>query len=224
MVNRPEADAIQAVVFDMDGLMFNTEEIYDEVGSILLRKRGREFTRDLKRKIMGRQNFQAMEILIQECDLHDTPAALARESEGLYLELLPQHIRRLRGLESLLSSLEARKIPKAVATSSSRKLATETLGIFDLEPRFEFVLTGDDVTRGKPDPEIYLAASQKLETPPNLILVLEDSINGTKAAVAAGMFTVAIPSIDWNEGDFDHVNHVLEALDSPMLGRLLGFY
>jgi HAD superfamily hydrolase (TIGR01509 family) len=208
----------------MDGLMFNTEEIYDEVGSILLCKRGREFTRDLKRKIMGRQNFQAMEILIHECDLHDTPETLARESEGLYLELLPQHIRRLRGLESLLSSLESRKIPKAVATSSSRKLATETLGIFDLETRFEFVLTGDDVTRGKPDPEIYLAASHKLEKPPNLILVLEDSINGTKAAVAAGMFTVAIPSLDWNEGDFDHVNHVLEALDSPMLGRLLGFY
>ncbi|MBX3419246.1 MAG: HAD-IA family hydrolase [Pirellulaceae bacterium] len=212
---------IQAVVFDMDGLMFNTEDIYDRVGATLLARRGHEFTLDLKRRMMGRQNREALQIMIDFCDLKDSVLELNHESNTLFLDMLPQQIEKLPGLEDLLNWLEQTRIPKAVATSSSRVLAEAALGHFDLIPRFEFVLTGDDVKRGKPDPEIYFAAADRLNVTTTRMLVLEDSVNGTRAAVAAGAVTIAVPGHHQDDGEFSHVRHIARALNAPVVWELL---
>ncbi|MEZ6095046.1 MAG: HAD-IA family hydrolase [Pirellulaceae bacterium] len=213
--------SVSAVVFDMDGLMFNTEEIYDQVGATMLEKRGHRFTQELKRKMMGRQHLEALEVLRQHCELDESAQDLVAETEALFIDLLPRRIEMMRGLAALLDMLEYRSIRKAVATSSSRRLAELALGHFNLVPRFEFVLTGDDVSRGKPDPEIYLTAAGRLGVSPESTVVLEDSINGTLAATAAGMITIAIPSQPIQDGDFAHVKWVLEGLDSPMLESVI---
>ena len=212
---------VQAVVFDMDGLMFNTEDIYDRVGKSLLERRGHEFTLDLKRRMMGRQNREALQIMIDHCCLRDSVEHLNQESNSLFLGMLRANIQMLQGLERLLDWLEQHQIPKAVATSSSRVLAEASLGCFDLIPRFEFVLTGDDVTRGKPDPEIYLNAAGRLRVSPNRMLVLEDSLNGSRAAVSAGAITVAIPGPHNAEDEYGHVHHVAKTLDAPVIWTLL---
>jgi HAD superfamily hydrolase (TIGR01509 family) len=126
------------------------------------------------------------------------------------------------GLVEVLEAIEKAGIPKAIATSSSRRLATETLNTFALIPRFEFVITGDDVVRGKPDPEIYLAAAERLRLQPAEIMVLEDSVNGSLAASRAGMFTVAIPSRPAANGDFDHANAILTALSAAFIEQSFG--
>ena len=158
--------SLRAVVFDMDGLMFNTEDVYDQVGSILLERRGRSFTREIKMSIMGLPGPRAYEVLRQRCQLQDSVEQLSSESDAIFLELLPSEIAMMPGLESLLTFLEAKSIPKAIATSSNRQLATFALAQFDLEPRFEFVLTGDDIENGKPNPDIYLLAAKKLKVAP----------------------------------------------------------
>ena len=219
----PEFSA-KAVVFDMDGLMLNTEDLYDVVGSQLLARRGLTFSQYLKRAMMGRKATEAFAVLRAECGLTDSIDSLIIESDELMCHVLDSgdHLALMPGLSPLLELLEAKTIPKAVATSSSRQFAERVLGAFDLAQRFEFVLCGDDVRQGKPNPEIYLAAAARLAISPTEMIVLEDSVLGSRAAVAAGAFTVAVPSQQTLSGDFDHVHLVVTSLESADLTRLFG--
>ncbi len=221
---RPPEISVKAVVFDMDGLMLNTEDLYDVVGSRLLARRGLLFSHDIKRSMMGRKATEAFEVLRTNCGLADSVDSLITESDELMRQLLDSgdHLAQMPGLGQLLAFLEAKRIPKAVATSSSRKFADRVLGNFNLTQRFEFVLCGDDVLQGKPNPEIYLTAAARLAISATEMLVLEDSVLGSQAAVAAGAFTVAVPSQPTLTGDFDHVQLVVTSLESAELTRLFG--
>ena len=112
------------------------------------------------------------------------------ESDAIFLGILDAQLEPMSGLIELLAALEQANIPKAIATSSRRSFSQRILGKFGFEPRFKFLITGDDVTDGKPHPEIYLKAAEKLGVLPAEMLVLEDSQNGCRAAVAAGAFAV----------------------------------
>lgn len=213
---------MRAVVFDMDGLMFNTEDVYTSVGSELLRRRGYEFTAELKHGMMGLRPQPAFELVIRECHLTESWQELAAESNRLFLELLDDRLRPMPGLMTLLDALEKAGIPKAIGTSSGRELVNACLGPFDLERRFQFVLTAEDVVHGKPDPEIYRTAARRLATPPEEIVVLEDSQNGCLAAAAAGTCVVAVPGDHSRQHDFSMAALVVDSLDDPRLYRLLG--
>lgn len=215
---------VRAVVFDMDGTMFNTEDIYDRSGSELLGRRGMEFTKELKLRMMGLQTRKAIEVMRDACGLDDSVDDLLEESDSIFLNLLTQHIAKMRGLDELLLELERRELPKAVATSSVRKLAEVALGHFDLIPRFEFVLTSESVVKGKPEPDIYLLAAEKLGLEPANILVLEDSHIGSFAAAAAKTITVAVPNQHTACQDFAHADHVVDGLDSEVILELLNTY
>lgn len=185
---------IRAVAFDMDGLMFNTEDLYDIVGEQLLNRRGQSFTTELKLAMMGLPGNDAFAVMKKRCGLDDPVESLAAECEGLFEDLLPSKIEMMPGLEELLSLLESRGISKGIATSSHARFADRALGMFDLKPRFEFVLTSESVTNGKPHPEVYLSAASRLGVEPAEMLVLEDSVHGSNAGIAAGAVTIAIPS------------------------------
>jgi len=208
---------IKAVAFDMDGLMFNTEDLYDEVGEILLGRRGQSFDRELKMAMMGLPGTDAFEIMRTRCGLADSVTQLQSECDEIFSDMLPAKIQTMPGLELLLDLLENRKIPKCVATSSHRQFAARALGAFDLEPRFKFVLTAEDVTLGKPHPEVYLAAASRLNVEPESMLVLEDSFTGSSAAAAAGAFTIAVPTKHSLDMDFSHVDHIASRLDDEAI-------
>ena len=213
---------VSAVAFDMDGLMFNTEDLYDEVGDILLQRRGYRFKRDLKLKMMGLPGPVAFEVMRQWHSLPDSVEQLQRECHEIFSGLLPGRIETMPGLMELLGLVESLGLPKCVATSSHRQFAQQALGTFSLETRFEFVLTADDVERGKPHPDIYLEAANRLNVLPTEMLVLEDSFTGSSAAVAAGALTIAVPT-EHSEGmDFSHVDHVAESLHDPLIRDVLG--
>ncbi len=184
---------LRAVVFDLDGLMFNTEDLYIEVGSQLLRRRGREFTKPLLDAMMGRPSPVALQIMIDWHKLDATVTELERETDALFPTVLDQGLQTMPGLLELLDALEHAGIPKAVATSSRLSYVREVLGRFELVPRFAFLLTAEDVQHGKPDPEVYQTACRHLALEPDQVMVLEDSENGCRAAVAAGTFAVAVP-------------------------------
>jgi HAD superfamily hydrolase (TIGR01509 family) len=217
-----QQDPIRAVVFDLDGLMFNTEELYDEVGDMLLRRRGHRFSTQLKRRMMGRPGRVALQIMIDDHGLDTTVAQLQAESDELFADILPTRLAPMPGLVQLLDALEAAAIPKAIATSSGRAFTEQVLAKFDYQPRFEFLLTAEDVVQGKPAPEIYQTAARKLDVPPAQLLVLEDSENGCRAGIAAGATTVAIPGDDNRHHDFDGVALVADSLADRRLYRILG--
>jgi HAD superfamily hydrolase (TIGR01509 family) len=211
------SDRLSAVVFDLDGLMFNTEALYQQVGTELLARRGKRFEAELLDRIMGRQNAVALRIMIDWHGLSDTVPILAEESEQIFAGILDEQLECMPGLVPLLAALEAAGVPKAIATSSSRRFVDNVLGRFDFAPRFDFILTSEDVIEGKPNPEIYEKAAAQFGLPPRQVMVLEDSENGCRAAVAAGTFAVAVPGGHSRKHDFCGAHFIAESLADPRI-------
>jgi HAD superfamily hydrolase (TIGR01509 family) len=212
----------RAAIFDMDGLMFNTEDVYYEVGTQLMRRRGRQYTRELSDAVMGRPPQVCFETMIGWHGLDDRWEAMAAESEDLFVALLDDYLAPMPGLLKLLDALEAAGIPKAICTSSSRHVLTAVLSRFQMEPRFLFTLTAEDIIHGKPHPKIYLKAAARLGLPPEQIVVLEDSQTGCRAAADAGAIVVAVPGEHSRNQDFSVASLVIESLDDPQLHAFLG--
>lgn len=212
---------IKALAFDLDGLMVNTEDIYDLVCDELLGKRGHQFSRELKLKMMGRPGYVAIRIMKDELGLSESIMDLQEEVAHLFHELMPRSVQTLPGLDTLLDFVDELGIPKCVATSSFRQHAFRVLEECNLTSRFDFVLTSEDVTNGKPHPEIYLLAAQKHQVIPREMLVLEDSVHGTRAGVDSGSVTVAIPGKHSQDCDYSHVEHRASTLADELIFELL---
>ncbi|MEM7312423.1 MAG: HAD family phosphatase [Planctomycetota bacterium] len=212
---------IQAVAFDLDGLMFNTEMVYDRVGEIMLERRGKTLDPEVVAKMMGRQSQIALQIMIDSYGLGDTVPQLEEEAEELFLGLIVDLAAPMPGLMELLDQLEMLQIPKAITTSSRWKAVEPLLKMANLEDRFAFRLTAEDVTNSKPDPEIYLKATAKFHVAAEQLLVLEDSMVGCQAAVAAGATVVAVPSKYIDHHDFSGAEAVVESLETREIYALV---
>jgi HAD superfamily hydrolase (TIGR01509 family) len=153
--------------------------------------------------------------------LDATVEQLLAETDEVFPPILQARLAMMPGLSELLATLEAAGVPKAVATSSRRSFVTTVLGRFDLEPRFQFVLTAEDVVEGKPNPEIYLTAARRFGISPSEALVLEDSENGCRAAVRAGTIAVAVPGGHSLRHDFTGARLVADSLADRRLYELL---
>lgn len=212
---------IRGVVFDLDGLMFNTEEVFHQAGDELLKRRGHRMSRELLSRMMGRRAHESFAMLVAELELLETEDALLAESETIFEAMLETRLAPMPGLFELLDELEARGLPKAVATSSARPYLDRILTRFGILERFQFTFTAGDVTHGKPHPEIYLKAAQRLKLAATDLMVFEDSETGSKAAAAAGAFVVAVPHDYSRDHDFSHVHHVAQGLSDPFIRRVL---
>lgn len=208
-------------MFDLDGLMFNTEELYQSVGGELLRRRGLKFTSQLLDKMMGRPGSVALQIMIDEHALSATVDDLTRETDEIFPAILDARLAMMPGLANLLVALEAAGVPKGIATSSRRSFVSDVLRRFALEPRFRFVLAAEDVVDGKPHPEIYLKAAARFGVPPARMMVLEDSQNGCRAAVASGAIAVAVPGGHSHTHDFSGARLVAATLADRRIYELL---
>lgn len=214
--------ALRAVVFDLDGLMFNTEDLYQEVGATILARRGKTWTAELLDAMMGRPGRESLRIMIDWHSMECTVEDLSRETDEIFADILPHRLSTMPGLLELLDALETVPLDKAIATSSGRAFLEEVLGRFSLLPRFRFALTAEDVVQGKPEPEIYLTAARRLELTPAQMMVLEDSQNGCRAAVRAGAFAVAVPGGPSLRHDFTGARFVAESLHDPRIYAALG--
>ncbi len=212
---------ISAVAFDMDGLMFSTEDVYWKTASTVLGRRGHEYNDEVAHDVMGRPPKYCFEKMIEYYGLTEDWETLHAESEETFVKLLDGGFSMMPGLPELLDRIEEKGIPKAVCTSSSRRVAREVLGRAGLLPRFEFVLAFEDIVHGKPDPEIYLKAAAQFDVTPDRMLVLEDSVSGCHAARQAGALTVAVLADHNRTLDFSHASRIAQRLDDPEIFRLL---
>jgi beta-phosphoglucomutase-like phosphatase (HAD superfamily) len=150
---------IRAVVFDMDGIMFNTEDLFHLTGHEVIRRRGKVAKPEMFHRMMGRRAQDAFTAMIEVMELSDTIPQLQAESESVFDQLLEQQLATMPGLFEILQVIEERLLPKGVATSSERRYMERLLNRFELLPRFHTTLTAEDVRNGKPHPEIYLKAA-----------------------------------------------------------------
>ncbi len=212
---------IRAVVFDLDGLMFDTEALFYRVSCEALAARGKSFTRDMMQAMLGRRAVDVGHSLKALFGLDEPAEALLAEVRQRFFALVDTAVHPTPGLFALLDHLARRKLPLAVATSSRRAYADRLLTQHGLAERFQFILASEDVTRGKPDPEIYRLAAERFAVPAGSLLVLEDSPAGLAAARAAGAFAVGVP----HEHSPAHALHdadlVVSRLDEPAVLKLI---
>jgi HAD superfamily hydrolase (TIGR01509 family) len=184
---------VSAVVFDLDGLMFDTEALFFRVSSDVLASRGKSFTAEIMQAMIGRRSAEVGHLLKTLAGLDEPVEVLLGEIRERFRAQVDHAVHPTPGLFVLLEHLGRRAIPLAVATSSSRGYAVQLLSGHGLANRFAFVLASEDVTRGKPDPEIYRRAADRFGIPPGAMLVLEDSPAGLAAAKSAGAVAVGVP-------------------------------
>lgn len=212
---------VRAVALDMDGLLFDTERIYWQVGDIILGRRGKRYCTELQQRMMGRIGINAVQQMVDFHELSDTPEALLAESDELYGDLLGDLLRPMPGLEVWIGKLKMSGVPFALTTSSRRRWVDVIFSDIPWRDSLAFMLTGDDVINGKPHPEMYLTAAKEFGIPPENMLVLEDSGNGCASGVAAGAQTVAVPNDHTRQQDFTGAVLIAESLADARLWKKL---
>lgn len=187
---------IEAVIFDMDGIMFDTEHLMIRELERTAREFGYSGTEKIAEEIMG-TNAQAVRRTFLRHYGADFPydRFMAFRQERIDREIRENGVPLKPGLFELLRYLRENGYGAAVATSTSRKHALEYIRSTGAEPYFQKIICGDMLEKSKPDPEIYLTAAAALGRDPQVCMALEDSPNGIRSAHAAGMAAVMVPDM-----------------------------
>lgn len=219
----PAPWAIRSVVFDLDGLLIDTEPIFEEAARLLLARRNKPLIEDVMRAMMGAPAREVLPLFRDRHGLTESLEELASEyRECFFAALGAQPVKLMPGAMALLDRLERRGLPHAIATSSTAAYVERVMKPYPILHRFTFVLSADDVTRGKPDPEIYQKAAERFGHAPAEMLVLEDSVNGLRAAKAAGARCIVVPHAMVDVALVKEADAIVPALDAPQLLELLG--
>ena len=189
---------IKGVVFDMDGLMFDTENLTCLLQKRIFDKRGIAPDYDLEwyKQTVGKRTEDIEGLFKDLCGGDFDFADFRAECREVYEEYTEKHgVPVKRGLFELLDLLKEKQIKTALATSTAKPSAVRTLRISGTLPYFDALVCAEDVQRGKPYPDPFLKAAEKLGLKPESCLALEDSVNGIKSAYSAGMITVMVPDL-----------------------------
>ncbi|KAJ9076873.1 hypothetical protein DSO57_1022077 [Entomophthora muscae] len=203
-------------IFDMDGLLLDTERVYSEVTSEIVGRYGKEFTWELKSKMMGRVGSEAAELLVKELQIPLTAEEYLNERNQKHIAKFPT-CRPLPGVERFIKHLKKNGIPIAVGTSSHRHAydlkVSQNQELFSL---FDAIVVGDhpSIVNGKPAPDIFIEAARQIGNPdPSNCLVFEDAPVGVEAGTRAGMHVIWIPDPRLQES-LSHLPNALQTLNS----------
>lgn len=194
----PQALALkpfEAVIFDMDGTILDTETVFKAIVFEVCTELGFEMTEEVHLGMVGSSHERSSELLAEAFGV-SFPYALFNEKCGVVMrQRMHEAVPVKLGAREILAELRDRGVPAAIATSSRRVHAELHLGNAGLIGMFDAIVTRDDVVNPKPDPEPYLTAASRLGIDPCVCLALEDSHSGVRAAHAAGMQTVMVPDL-----------------------------
>jgi len=184
---------IDAVVFDLDGVLLDTEELWDEARRQLAEERGGRWHEQAQRAMMGMSSPEWSRYMHDEIGLPDPPEEIAaevvRRLEELYRERLPVIPGAIEAVRRL-----GQRWPLGVASSSNRPLIDLFIELTGTAALFQATVSSEEVARGKPAPDVYLEAARRLGVDPGRAVAIEDSENGIRSAAAAGMHVIATPN------------------------------
>lgn len=193
-------DLIRAVLFDLDGTMVDNMPYHVEAWIEMGRKLGHELTREhIQREFSGRKNEELIPSLVGRPLDASEIQQLSEEKEARYRELFAPHLRLLAGLETLLDRLAARGIAVGIATAAPANNRDFVLERSGLTGRISVIVGAEQVKRGKPAPDLFLAAARQLGCEPKATLVFEDAVLGVQAGRAAGMTVCGVTTSEPSE-------------------------
>ena len=205
---------IQAVIFDMDGVLFDTERLGLAQQLKACREVGYPVTEGLLMRTMGSSMAAGREIMLGALG-PDFPyeKMIGRWTELMYEDMAKDGIPQKDGVREVLEVLKDRGIKAAVATSNNRSIVENYMRLAGLNDAFDAVICGDSIEKSKPAPDIYLAAAKKLGAEPSRCMGVEDSVNGVKSVRAAGMICVMVPDlVPYTKELAPYVDHCVPAL------------
>jgi HAD superfamily hydrolase (TIGR01509 family) len=191
---------IQAVVFDMDGVLIASEELWDEVREAYVRERGGRYDDKVQRAMMGMSSTEWSQYLHDVAGVPDEPATINDEVVRRMLESYRERLPLIDGAIEVVQRLAARW-PLGLASSSNRPLIDAVLLVAGLAPFFTTTVSSEEVERGKPAPDVYLEAARRLGVDAARCAAVEDSHGGIRSAKAAGMRVIAIPNPSYPPDD-----------------------
>ncbi len=214
---------ICAVVFDLDGVLVDSEQVWDAVREELARERGGRWHPGAQRAMMGMSSPEWSAYMHEQIGLRETPAEINATVVERMLERYAGGPPWLPGaLEAVAAMAERYRL--GLASSSNRVLIDVVLAAGGIAALFEAVVSSEEVARGKPAPDVYLEAARRLRLSPSACVAVEDSHNGIASAKAAGMACVAIPNAHFPPGEAlgqaDLVLPAVAALDAASVARL----
>jgi HAD superfamily hydrolase (TIGR01509 family) len=184
---------IEAVVFDLDGVLLDSEEIWDRAREGLARERGGRWHNRAQRDMMGMSSTEWSRYMADVIGLPEPPEEINREVVHRLTELYREELPAIAGAREAVERLAARW-PLGLASSSNRELIDLALELLGVEHLFTATVSSEEVARGKPAPDVYLEAARRLGVDPTTAAAVEDSHNGILSAKAAGMRVIAIPN------------------------------
>src|ERR1700759_1524555 len=186
---------VHAVVFDMDGLLFDTESLYRDATVAAAREAGHDMPLELYLSTIGTPLQGTREIFEAHYGAGFGFDDLWANAKQRFAAELETRLRLKAGAIELLALLDELALPRAIATSSHHEHARHHLAAFGLTDRFHAIIAHGDYARGKPHPEPFLKAAERLGVEPARCLALEDSLNGVRAASDAGIMTIMVPDL-----------------------------
>lgn len=204
---------IQTVVFDMDGLLVDSEPLARRSWEKVIQPYGRVLDEETYGRMIGLRLEESSRLLQSRLEIPVEAEALARQKEAVLAQLGTEGIPPMPGLDRLMKALDERQIPWAVATSNRRAFAVQVLKQLDLWGACRSLTTGEEVQNGKPAPDIYLLAAERMGVAPHFCLALEDSVPGARAAKSAGMVTLAVPGPHEQPSAFGFADYIYDTLD-----------
>jgi HAD superfamily hydrolase (TIGR01509 family) len=198
---------MRAVIFDMDGLMIDSEKVYWAVGRQMAKEFGKTVSDQTLGQMMGRAPLESVAIYRDALGLRQTPEHLLEIREMRVQRAMQGGVEPMPGLFEVIQLLRP-QFKLAIATSAPGRFLNIVLDTLNLREHFAVLQTSDDIKNGKPDPEIYLKVIAKLGVAANECFVLEDSSNGALAGKRADAYTIAIPTEHTRAQDFSFVDYV----------------
>jgi HAD superfamily hydrolase (TIGR01509 family) len=187
---------IEAVVFDLDGVLIDSEAVWGAAREQLVRERGGTWRGEAVREMMGMSSPEWSRYIHDQLGVAMAPAQTAREVVQRLERLYRQRLPLIAGAREAVAALASRW-RLGLASSANRPIIELVLELADVRPLFAVTVSSEEVARGKPAPDVYLEAARRLGADPARCAAVEDSTNGLRAASAAGMFVIAIPNHDF---------------------------
>jgi HAD superfamily hydrolase (TIGR01509 family) len=205
---------IEAVVFDLDGVLLDSEQVWDEARERLAEERGGRWHARAQRDMMGMSSTEWSRYMHETIGLPEPPEEINREVVERLAATYREHLPALPGAKEAVERLAARW-PLGLASSSNRELIDLALELLGVRQLFAVTVSSEEVARGKPAPDVYLEAARRLGVDPARAAAVEDSHNGILSAKAAGMRVVAIPNGHFppDKVTVEHADVVLDSLD-----------